>query len=122
MAPLCPSRRPTRLVDRAPRRLAPHVFRNQRIVSAAARAGTAVIGPDWLNAREDDGNRRLDSPNDFVRIEIAAALRRDIPVIPILLDNSRMPRADQLPDDLKELALRQGVDVCHASFHNDMEN
>ena len=48
--------------------------------------------------------RRLNSPSDFVRVEIAAALQRDIPVIPILLEGTKVPRADQLPDDLQELA------------------
>ena len=81
----------------------------------------AVIGPNWLDARDKNGNRRLDDPNDFVHIEIAAALQRDIPVIPILLDGARIPKADQLPKDLEELALRNGLDVRHASFHNDME-
>ena len=41
----------------------------------------AIIGPGWLDARDDDGNRRLDNPHDYIRIEIAAALKRDIPVI-----------------------------------------
>jgi TIR domain len=81
----------------------------------------AVIGPNWPDARDEHGNRRLDDPNDFVRIEIAAALQRDIPVIPILLDGARIPKADQLPDDLKELASRNGLDVRHASFHTDMD-
>jgi WD40 repeat protein len=81
----------------------------------------AMIGPNWLDARDEDGNRRLDNPNDFVRIEIAAALQRDIPVIPILLDGARLPKADQLPKDLEELALRNGLDVRHASFHNDVD-
>src|SRR5262245_62901008 len=81
----------------------------------------AVIGPNWLDARDENGNRRLDEPNDFVRIEIAAALQRDIPVIPILLDGARVPKADQLPKDLEELALRNALDVRHASFHNDMD-
>jgi hypothetical protein len=81
----------------------------------------AVIGPHWLNARNEEGERRLDSPNDFVRIEIATALQRDIPVIPILLDGARIPQTDQLPEDLQELALRNGLDVRHASFHRDMD-
>src|SRR6476619_3116473 len=81
----------------------------------------AVIGPNWSDVRDEHGNRRLDDPNDFVRIEIAAALQRDIPVIPILLDGARIPKADQLPDDLKELASRNGLDVRHASFHTDMD-
>jgi hypothetical protein len=64
------------------------------------------IGRDWLDARDEDGNRRLDNPYDYVRIEISAALKRDIPVIPILIDGTRVPKADQLPDDLKALPLR----------------
>jgi hypothetical protein len=57
----------------------------------------ALIGPNWLNVRDEQGNRRLDNPSDFLRIEIATALQRDIPVIPILLDGARMPKAHQLP-------------------------
>jgi hypothetical protein len=45
----------------------------------------------------------LDDPNDFVRIEIAAALQRNIPVIPILLEGATIPKAAELPEDLKEL-------------------
>ena len=81
----------------------------------------AVIGPNWLEARDEDGNRRLEDPSDFVRVEIATALKRDIPVIPILLDGAGIPKAKQLPEDLKELALRNGLNVRHASFHADME-
>jgi TIR domain len=81
----------------------------------------AIIGPGWLNARDDTGKRRLENPTDFVRIEIGTALKRSIPVIPILLEGTRIPKADQLPDDLKELALRNGLDVRHASFPQDME-
>jgi hypothetical protein len=81
----------------------------------------AVIGRDWLNVRDEDGRSRLDNPSDFVRVEIAAALQRDIPVIPILLENAGIPRADQLPADLQELALRNGLGVRHASFHTDMD-
>jgi TIR domain len=80
----------------------------------------AVIGSNWLDARDESGNRRLDNPNDFVRIEIAAALQRNIPVIPILLEGARIPKADELPEDLKELALRNGMEVRHASFQDDM--
>ena len=81
----------------------------------------ALIGKSWLDARDENGNRRLENPDDFVRIEIATALKRDIPVIPILLEGTRVPKADKLPDELKELALRNGLDVRHASFPNDME-
>jgi hypothetical protein len=80
----------------------------------------AVIGHDWLDARDENGTRRLNDPNDFVRIEVATALQRDIPVIPILLDGTRVPKADELPEDLRELPLRNGLGVHHASFHADM--
>src|SRR5580700_590627 len=80
----------------------------------------AVIGPGWLDARDNDGNRRLDNLDDFVRVEIAVALRRGIPVIPILLDGTKIPKAGQLPDDIEELSLRNGLDVRHTSFHDDM--
>jgi hypothetical protein len=81
----------------------------------------AIIGPNWLDARDEAGSRRLDSEFDFVRVEIAAALQRDIPVIPILLEGTRVPRPEQLPDDLKGLTRRNGLDVRHASFHADMD-
>jgi formylglycine-generating enzyme required for sulfatase activity len=82
----------------------------------------ALIGPNWLNVRDKQGNRRLDNPADFLRIEIATALQRDIPVIPILLDGARMPRANQLPKDLEELSKRHGLAIHHASFRSDMDN
>jgi hypothetical protein len=81
----------------------------------------AVIGPNWLDARDEHGNRRLDDPNDFLRIEIATALQRNIPVIPILVGGSRIPKADRLPEDLKELEQRNALDVRHTSFHSDVD-
>jgi formylglycine-generating enzyme required for sulfatase activity len=80
----------------------------------------AIVGSHWIDARDEYGNLRLESETDFVRIEIAAALKRDIPIIPILLEGTRMPQPEQLPDDLKPLARRQALDVRHASFHADV--
>jgi TIR domain-containing protein len=80
----------------------------------------ALIGRKWLSARDDEGKRRLDNPNDFVRIEISTALRRNIRVIPILLDGATVPKADELPEELKELALRNGLEIRHTSFHTDI--
>ena len=68
-----------------------------------------VMGPEWLNAKDERGTRRLDDPADFVRIETSAALKRDIPVIPVLVRAAKMPSAEHLPDDLKELAFRNCV-------------
>ena len=81
----------------------------------------AVIGPTWCDARDENGKRRLDDPKDFVRMEISAALQRDIPVIPILLDGATMPKADQLPNELRGLTSRNGLDVRHASFNEDID-
>jgi hypothetical protein len=81
----------------------------------------AIIGPTWVDVRNERGARRLDDTNDFVRLEIATALVRDIPVIPILLDGPAVPQGDRLPIDLKGLALRNGIEVRHASFHSDVE-
>jgi hypothetical protein len=80
----------------------------------------AVIGNQWLEARDELGNRRIDDPNDFVRLEISTALRRDIPVIPVLLDATKMPREDRLPDELKRFPYRSGINVHHTSFESDV--
>ena len=66
----------------------------------------AVIGQDWLTATDGAGGRRLDQPDDMVRLEIAAALERGILVIPVLVQGAQMPRSGNLPEALKELASR----------------
>jgi hypothetical protein len=66
----------------------------------------AVIGDHWLNARNDAGERRLDDPDDYVRIEIEAALSRQIPVIPVLVGKARIPVASELPETLTDLSYR----------------
>ncbi len=81
----------------------------------------AVIGPGWVSSTAKDGGRRLDNPNDFVRIEVASALRRNIPLIPVLVDGAAMPSAQDLPDDIKELALRHAVQLRNAHFNHDSE-
>lgn len=81
----------------------------------------AMIGQEWLNCRDSQGTRRLDDANDFVRIELASALRRDIPVVPVLVRSAKMPRAEQLPDDLKELAYRNAVELTHARWKSDVQ-
>jgi TIR domain len=80
----------------------------------------AIIGNNWVAAKNDAGLRRLDDPADFVRLETAAALRRDIPVIPVLIRGAKMPRPEQLPDDLKDLAYRNGVELTHARWGSDI--
>jgi len=79
----------------------------------------ALIGPAWARIRNEAGARCLENPLDFVRIEIATALARDIPVVPVLFDGTAIPTQDELPDELKELALRNGLSIRHESFHAD---
>src|SRR6478735_2895084 len=78
---------------------------------AACHVFLAVIGPNWLDAKDELGRRRFDNPNDYVTIEIAAALRRGIRVIPVLVEGARMPKASELPHSLKPLARRQPFEV-----------
>jgi hypothetical protein len=80
-----------------------------------------VIGNEWLTVKNEQGQRRLDDPLDFVHLEIEAALRREIPVIPLLVQGAGMPAADQLPDALQLLAFRNGIPIRpDPDFHNDM--
>jgi WD40 repeat protein len=81
----------------------------------------AVIGPTWLTATDEDGQRRLDDPDDIVRVEIAAALERNIRVIPILVEGAQMPRRQQLPDNLARLARRNALFLRHESFRADAD-
>jgi hypothetical protein len=81
----------------------------------------AMIGQEWVNTKDARGRRRLDDANDFVRIELASALRRDIPVVPVLVRGAKMPVAEELPDDLKELAFRNAVELTHARWKSDVE-
>lgn len=81
----------------------------------------AVIGKGWLTAKNEAGQRRIDDPHDFVRLETVSALKRDIPVIPVLVHGAAMPRAEQLPPDLQELAFRNGVELTHARWDSDVE-
>jgi invasion protein IalB len=81
----------------------------------------AIIGPRWLDAKDDSGRRRIDNPDDFVTIEIAAALARDIRVIPVMVDGAQMPKAGDLSEYLKPLARRNAVEVRNAQFGRDAE-
>jgi hypothetical protein len=80
----------------------------------------ALIGKNWLDAHDQAGHRRLDAPLDLVRLEIAAALKREIPVVPVLVGGASMPRADQLTPDLADLAFRNAVELTHARWNSDL--
>jgi hypothetical protein len=81
----------------------------------------AIIGNQW--AGSSSGNaRRLDDPRDLVRIEIAAALARGIPVVPVLVGGAVMPVEQELPRELQTLAYRNGISVRpDPDFHKDLD-
>jgi hypothetical protein len=79
----------------------------------------ALIGDELVTIADYDGRRRLENPDDFVRLEIEAALTRKVRVIPILVDGATMPRADELPPSLARLAHRQALELSPARFDYD---
>jgi hypothetical protein len=88
-------------------------------VLAGCAALIVVIGPRWPHL--GDGRPRLQDPDDFVRREVAAALRRDdVTVIPALVGGAEMPRADQLPEDLRPLTRRNALELSHGRWRYDV--
>src|SRR5215207_8919562 len=79
----------------------------------------ALIGDHWLTITDQHGQRRLDDPDDFVRLEIEAAFTRNVRVIPILVEAARLPRADELPPSLARLVRRQALELSPARFDFD---
>lgn len=80
-----------------------------------------VIGREWLFLKDSTGQRRLDSPNDFVRLEIGAALERHIRVIPVLVEGAAMPRPEELPPDLLKLTRRNAIELSDARWSFDVD-
>jgi hypothetical protein len=72
----------------------------------------AVVGRNWVSGVEN---------GEFIRFEIESALQRNVPVIPVLVDGATMPQADELPDAIKKLARRQGIEISHNHFDSDAE-
>jgi hypothetical protein len=81
----------------------------------------AVIGSRWVTSSDRRGRRRLDIPEDIVRLEIATALKRGIRVIPVLVEGASMPEVGELPDDLKALVRRNAVEIGHNRFNADSQ-
>ena len=79
----------------------------------------ALIGDRWSTITDGSGRHRLDDPDDFVRLEIEAALTRGVRVIPILVDGARMPAAAELPESLVTLVRRQSLELSPTSFEFD---
>ena len=75
-----------------------------------------LIGSHWI-----DDRTRLNDPRDFIRLELATALRLERPIIPLLIDEMRMPQPSDLPADLQGLARSQAFDIRHRTFRRDTE-
>jgi len=82
----------------------------------------AVIGRDWLRGKSRKGKSRLEDPGDFVRIEIESALKRQIPLIPVLVQGAKIPAAECLPASIQDLSYRHAINVrVDPDFHRDMD-
>jgi len=123
-----------RLADRLTDRLGPgQVFMDVETIEPGAdfaaviarevgscRTLIALIGPTWATTTNQQRRRRLDDPNDFVVLEIRAALERGTPVIPVLVDGARMPDEGDLPGTLQGLRQRQAARLDHETFPSDV--
>ena len=80
-----------------------------------------VVGPSWLNARDQAGNRRLDDDHDTHRAEVVAALAADVRVVPVLVGGAQMPRASELPEAIKDLTYRNAAVIEDRRFASDVD-
>lgn len=81
----------------------------------------AIIGRHWLSASRQGGRSRLDSPQDFVRVELLSALKRNVTVIPVLVAGATLPRPTDLPSELRPLLDRQAFVLSDERFHSDVD-
>jgi hypothetical protein len=82
----------------------------------------AVIGKNWLTATDAAGRKRLQDPHDYVRMEIAVALQRNLRVVPVLVQGAAMPSTDELPDDLAPLSRRNAFEIHDSSWRDDLRH
>ena len=81
----------------------------------------AVVGPHWAGATDSAGRKRLDNPNDFIRLEIGGALKRNVRVVPVLVDDAQLPGTADLPDDLQPLLRRNAAELRDARWDADID-
>ena len=87
----------------------------------ACETAIVLIGKNWVSVTDAEGKRRLDDPEDFVRLEVAAVLKRKVRVVPVLVGGAAMPRVPQLPDELALLSRRNAVEISDTRFHRDVD-
>src|SRR4051794_36555781 len=85
-------------------------------------AALVLIGDEWVNAVDSEGKRRLDNPNDFVRLEVAEALAREgIKAIPVLVEGAKMPAPEELPDDIRKLSRHNAIQLSDERWRYDVD-
>lgn len=87
----------------------------------SVQVAVVLIGKHWLDITDAAGQRRLDNPDDFVRLEIAALLERGIRVIPVLVGGAAVPQSSQLPECLVPLARRNAYQISDLRFRTDVD-
>ena len=81
----------------------------------------ALVGPQWLTASTESGARRLDDPGDFVRLELKHAIEEKLTLVPILLDDTPIPAASDLPEELRPLTQYNAFRLRHDAFRRNVE-
>lgn len=81
----------------------------------------AVVGPHWLDCRNADGQRRLEDPDDWVRLEIETLLARGIPVVPVLVGGAAMPPPQQLPESLAQFSRKQAFPLSDLRWRSEVD-
>src|SRR6266508_4116501 len=80
----------------------------------------ALIGSRWLTSADAKGRPRLENPEDFIRLELEAALELDVRLIPALVQNAQMPSSDELPETLRPFARRHAVELSDTRWTFDI--
>jgi hypothetical protein len=96
----------------------------QRIASEITKSDAALvfIGDKWLEQSAPGGRARIFEPDDYVRAELRATLSRPVLVVPVLVGGAHMPKAEQLPEDVRAITTKNALPLRHESFDDDTEN
>src|SRR5687768_4891822 len=79
-----------------------------------------LIGNQWLGIKDTNGNKRLDDPHDYVRLEVETALNKDFTVIPVLLQGVSMPSGNELPEKVYDLSRRNAIKLSDEHWNSDL--
>ena len=79
-----------------------------------------LIGNQWLGIKDAKGNKRLDDPHDYVRLEVETALNTDFTVIPVLLQGVSMPSGNELPEKVYDLSRRNAIKLSDENWNSDL--